>query len=191
MNIYRNWYEGRGAFVEEHPEVRMFVRSYFHEIYAPVAMGTLCSATERLLRAALLAEGVQPGELERKTLPKLLGMCVGDDRRFFNLPGMCCDTRAIFYMNTIRIGAEHGDHARDRAELARSGWRPERPEADSEYLALYDNRLLAVSAWISQVFDEVDPATGRFSKRWEHKTSPMCGRIHNAEGKLIDEGPTS
>jgi hypothetical protein len=56
--LFRAWFLGQGAFVQENPDVRIYVDSYFHEAYPAVGLATLSSAVERLLRAALKKEGV-------------------------------------------------------------------------------------------------------------------------------------
>ena len=68
--IYKNWYLGQGAFVQKSPDVQKWVAAYINETDPAVAIGNLHSATERLLRAALKAEGVQ-GEVLTLTLPNL------------------------------------------------------------------------------------------------------------------------
>src|SRR5579872_4280707 len=87
--LFRAWYLGQGAFVKKNPDVRIYVDSYFHEAHPAVAFATLCSALERLLRAALKAEKVTGPILEAPLVP-LLQFCVGKGQKFFTLLGMCC-----------------------------------------------------------------------------------------------------
>jgi hypothetical protein len=183
-NLFRAWYVGQGAFVEKHPEIRAFVRSYFNEAYPAVAVATLCSATERLLRGALKAEGVK-GPILRQTLPKLLRFCVSADQKFFNLPGMCCDVRSINRLNAIRIGVEHGDHSLDQEELSHSGWNPS--DVDAEYLQVIDRRLVVPHQQFCGIFNKVDPETGRFTKAWESREFGQCPMpgSHDEKGAII------
>lgn len=181
-NIYRNWYRGEGAFILKHPEIQEFVKSYFHEQYAMVAFATLCSATERLLRSALMTEGVARESLKNKTLPKLLRDCVSSEHRFFNLVGMCCDIRSIYRINAIRIGAEHGDHRRDQAELSKANWTP--PNPDEAYHDVSTHRLISSHGQICNIFDQVDPETGQFLKKWEARGFEQCPHpeLHDKHG---------
>lgn len=184
-NIYRNWYLGHGAFVQKNPDVRKWVTAYFNETDSAVAMGNLFSATERLLRAALKAEGVQ-GDVLKDTLPNLLRFCTSPDQRFFNLITMCCDTRAIFWLNSHRIGIEHGDYSRDQRELDKSGWKPADP--DQAYQEIITDRLLGAHGQLCQIFGRVDPDTGLFTKAWEPRQFANCRtRGHDAGGRLPDE----
>jgi hypothetical protein len=187
-NLFKNWYRADGAFVAEHPEVQIFVRSYFHEPYATVAVATLCSAVERLLRAALKREGLGKDPIVRKTLPKLLKFCISADRRFFNIHGCCCDVRSINRVNALRIGAEHGDHFHDQKELARSGWRPDEEERDAEYLKIMEHRLLSPHHQLCRIFDQVDPETGLFRRNWEPREFDQCkSGLHDEHGVVPDE----
>jgi hypothetical protein len=122
--VYRNWYLGQGAFVQKHPDVQGFVRAYVETEDASAAIGSLFSATERLLRYALQVAGVT-GPILNQTLPNKLEYCVSPNQMFFNIIGMCCDVRSIYLINSIRIGAEHGDHRRTRRSwLMATGTRP-------------------------------------------------------------------
>jgi hypothetical protein len=186
-NIYRSWYLGQGAFVQENAEIRRFVVAYVNETDPAVAMGNLFSATERLLRAAMKVEGVQR-EVLAKTLPQLLRSCVSADQRFFNILGMCCDVRSIFRLNAIRVGIEHGDHERDLRELRQSGWNP--PDPDKAYLEIIANRLLGPHQQVCGIFNRVDPETGLFSKQWEPRGFAQCPLPqHDKDGRLPDEEP--
>jgi hypothetical protein len=184
MNVFRNWYRGQGAFVRKHPEIQVFVRSYFREIYPTVAFATLCSAIDRLLRSALVAEGFK-AETSGQTLPQLLQFCVSARHRFLNLWGMCCDIRSIYCINSIRIGAEHGDHQRDFAELSQFGWRPADP--DEAYEEIITHRLLSPHLQLCDIFNRVDPETGRFFGEWEPRGFAQCvaaAGSHDANGRL-------
>src|SRR5580692_11105150 len=154
--LFRAWYLHQGDFVRNNPDVRIYVDSYFHEAHPAVAMATLCSAVERLLRAALKAEGVTGAVLEA-TLPSLLEYCVSKNQKFFTLIGMCCDPRSIWTINTMRIGSEHGEYSRDQKELLRSGWNP--TDKDAEYLQIRDQRLLTTHSQLCRIFDRVPPDT--------------------------------
>jgi hypothetical protein len=186
-NLYRNWYCGQGAFVVEHPEVQMFVRSYFREVYPTVAVATLCSATERLLRTALKSEQVS-GPTLRKTLPHLLKFCVSADQKYFNILGACCDARSINRINAIRKGAEHGDHTADQNELSRSGRRPD----DAEYLKIIDHRLVVPHQQLCGIFNRVDPETGLFTRDWKPREYEQCEMpgSHDKDGLLPPEAAT-
>lgn len=187
-SIYRNWYFGAGSFVKSNPDLRRFVTAYINETDPTVAMATLFSATERLLRASLKAEAVQ-GKILTATLPNLLKFCAAPEQRFFNLIGTCCDVRAIFRLNAIRIGVEHGDHQRDVRELRQAKWNPRHP--DSEYLKIIVNRLLLPHQMICALFDEVDPETGLFAKTWQPRGYAQCDfpRLHDENGRIPDEDP--
>jgi hypothetical protein len=179
--IYRNWFLGEGAFVRASPDVRRFVVAYLQEKDPVVAMGNLFSATERLLRAVLKAEGVQ-GEILVATLPRLLGFCTSADKRYFNLYGMCCDIRSIFSINSMRIGIEHGDYRRDKRELGQSGWNP--PDPDSAYLEIIVHRMLACHQQVCAIFNQVDPETGLFLKNWEPREFAQCHTpLHDDKGR--------
>lgn len=177
--IYQNWYEGRGAFVARHPDVQEFVRSYFHEQYPAVAMATLCSAAERLLRYAIEAEGRTPAG----TLPSLLEYCVSSKQKYFNILGFCCDPRSIHHINSLRKGVEHGDHSEDRAALDRTGWHPTNPS--EEYLKIIVNRLLSPHGMVCGLFNQVDPETGFFLKDWKPRGFAQC---EHAKGAHDDKG---
>jgi hypothetical protein len=184
-SIYRNWYRGVGAFVVANPDARRFVDAYFREKDPVVAMGNLFSATERLLRAALKAEGVQ-GKILTATLPRLLTFCTSADCRYFNLPGMCCDMRSIFSINSIRIGIEHGDHRHDQRELGQAGWNP--PDRDTAYQAIMLQRMLARHSQVCRIFDQVDPETGLFLRNWEPREFVHCQQpMHDQNGRLPEE----
>jgi hypothetical protein len=193
-NIFRNWYLGRGSFIQRNPDTQSFVNAYFNEPHATVAMGTLCSATERLLRAALKAEGI-PGKMLTATLPHVLKFCVSADQRFFNLPGMCCDIRSIFRVNSMRKAAEHGTYHQDQRELYKGNWKPQ--DADEDYLKIIEHRLLGASSMVARIFDEVDPNTGLFLRRWEAREFARCPMAHgdfpsaqhDKDGRLPDEEP--
>jgi hypothetical protein len=188
-NIYRHWYVGEGAFVQDNPDTRAFVTAFFHETHATVAMGNLCSATERLLRASLKAEGIQ-GKVLTATLPNVLRFCVSADQRFFNLLGMCCDIRSIFRINSMRKAAEHGAYHHDQRELFQSNWNPQDP--DKDYLKIIEARLLGASSMVARIFDQVDPNTGLFLRRWEAREFAQCplpSPKHDRDGRLPDEEP--
>jgi hypothetical protein len=118
-----------------------------------------------------------------------LKFCVSADQRFFNLLGMCCDIRSIFWINSMRKAAEHGAYHNDQRELFRAGWNPEDP--DKEYLKIIANRLLGASSTVCRIFDQVDPNTGLFLRKWEAREFAQC-RVpsHDKDGKLPDEEPT-
>lgn len=184
-SVFRNWFLSEGGFVQANPDVRRFVTAHFQEADAVVAMGNLFSATDRLLKAALKAEGVL-GEILTETLPPVLKFCTSGDRRYFNLIGMCCDPRSIYVINTCRIGVEHGDYSRDQRELRQGGWNPKNP--DKEYLEFIEDRLLGAHSKVCRIFDQVDPETGLFLKNWEPRGFGQCQhKIHNKDGRTPDE----
>jgi hypothetical protein len=191
-NVYRNWYCNAGAFVRKRPDVRGFVTSYVETQDASASIGSLFSATERLLRGALKAEGVK-GAILNDTLPNLLAYCVSPKQKFLNLPGMCCDVRSIYHINSTRIGAEHGDYRRDQSELLRSGWNPtDADDPDPDYLMIIDHRLLAPHLALCGIFNRVDPDTGRFERTWEHRGIAQCEtKQHTENGALLPEVPPS
>jgi hypothetical protein len=179
--LFRAWYLNHGAFVRKNPDVRIYLDSYFHEAHPAVALATLCSAVERLLRAALKAEQVT-GPILEATLQPLLEYCVSKNQKFFNLLGMCCDPRSIWRINAIRIGSEHGEYSRDQKELLRSGWNPN--DKDAEYLQIRDQRLLGAHSQLCRIFDRVDPETGLFSREWEPRGYSQCPvpQLHDTAG---------
>jgi hypothetical protein len=187
-NVYRNWYLGRGAFVARRSDVRGFVKSYVETEDASAAIGSLFSATERLLRGALRAEG-EKGAILNDTLPNLLGFCVSPKHKYLNLPGMCCDVRSVYHLNSSRIGAEHGDYRRDQIELSRSGWKPSDPEdPDPDYLKIVDHRLLSPHLALCGIFNRIDPETGRFERVWEPHGFAQCEtKLHTDKGELLPE----
>jgi hypothetical protein len=111
-----------------------------------VAMGNPFSATERLIRAALKAEGVQ-GEVLNQTLHLLLQYCVSENQKFLNLSGMCYDVRALYALGTKRTAVEHGTYKRDQFELSKGGWNP--PDPDKAYLEIIDHRLVGAHQILS------------------------------------------
>ena len=187
--VYRNWYLGEGRFVEKSPDIRRWVVAYVNETDATVAMGNLFSATERLLKAACKVEGVNEEDFEQLTLPHLLKLCVSADHRFFNLVGMCCDTRSIFRINAMRVGTEHGNHKRDKRELAMGNWSPADP--DGEYLKIATLRLTVTHQAVCGIFNQVNPDTGRFAKAWQSRETADCEMfkkgLHDKDGRLPDE----
>lgn len=183
FNVYRNWYLGHGSFVRRYLNVRDYVSSYIETRGAGPAIANLFSATEMLLKAALRAEGVK-GAILNDTLLPLLEFCTSRKQRFLNLPGMCCDPRSIHVLNTIRIGAEHGDYRHDQKVLMKSGWKPsDSEEPDPDYLKILDHRLLAPHQMLCGIFNRVDPETGCFAKRWEARSFSDCQtKQHNDKG---------
>jgi hypothetical protein len=189
-NIYRNWYLGEGAFVQKSPDVRKWVMSYVNETDPAVAMGNLYSATERLLRASLKTEGVQDEDVLTDTLPNLLKFCTSAKQKFLNLTTMCCDPRAIFWLNSHRIGVEHGDYRRDLRELAKTGWTAQEPE--KEYLKIITDRLIGPHWQLCQLFGRIAPETGLFTKEWQPREFKDCEhKRHDPNGRLPDETPQS
>lgn len=187
-NVYRNWYLGQGAFVQNNPDVRRWVRAYMNETDPAVAMGNLFSATERLLRSALKVEGVDDELWNEMTLPSLLKFCVGAERGFFNLVSMCCDIRAVYRLNAIRVGMEHGNYARDQRELAQGGWKPQNP--DEAYQEIIAQRLLSAHSQVCGIFNQVEPDTGRFLKNWKLRGFAQCEtKGHDANGRTPDDEP--
>jgi hypothetical protein len=183
--VFKNWYRGEGAFVAKHPDVQIFIRSYFREVYPTVAVATLCSAVERLLRAAIKAEGLTTDPVLRNTLPHLLRFCISADHKFFNLLGCCCDIRSINRVNAIRKGAEHGDYSADQRELGQSGWHPDEKEKDAEYLKIIAHRLLTPHHQLCRIFDQVDPETGLFRKDWQPREFAQCpSGLHDKDGVI-------
>ena len=55
--------------------------------------------------------------------------------------GCAATSSTIYLMNSIRIGAEHGDHRRDQEELAHGNWSP--ADVDAEYQKIVDHRLIS------------------------------------------------
>lgn len=191
-NVYRNWYLGRGAFVQKHPDTQGFVRSYVESQDGAAAIGSLFSASERLLRSALRSEGVK-GPILNDTLPNLLGYCVSANHKFLNLKSACCDPRAIYWLNVTRKAVEHGDYRHDQMVMIRSGWKPtDTEDPDPDYLKIIDHRLLGPHQQLCDIFDRVDPETGLFTKDWEPRGCAQCNldpKLHDERGQWFDEGP--
>ena len=187
-NVYRNWYLGVGGFVRRNPDVQAYVRSYVETQDGSAAIANLFSATEMLLRRTMKTEGAT-GAILNDTLPNLLSYCTSRNQRFMNLPGMCCDPRSIFLLNTMRKGVEHGDYRHDQIELSRSGWNPTDPsDPDADYLKIIDDRLLSPHLQLCGIFNQVDPNTGHFARVWEPRGFSECTLgMHDANGRLNDE----
>lgn len=126
-------------------------------------------------------EGVSDEDFEELTLPHLLKLCVSPAHLFFNLVGMCC--------NSMRVGMEHGNHKRDKRELAMGNWNPADP--DAEYLKIATLRLTATHQALCAIFNQVDPDTGCFEKAWESRGTVDCEMfkkgLHDEDGRLPDE----
>ncbi len=150
-------------FILAHPEIQELARQWgsSSEPLSEAGFRPLFPLVEKILKTAFTVEGESIDG--RMTLIPLLQSCCSNRLRYFNLVFMCCDARGRQWISHMRAAVIHADYSHDMTALREGGW----TGTEADYQKVMPNRLHSLFYALNYIVQQIDPQTGRFSRKWD------------------------